>query len=358
MSSQLSIRRKVLTAIASMGLNSFGLAQTKKSNVKEIDGHSNYIDVDGITDPKTQRGLSIRIRLPLEKKKSPLIIYSPGLGSGLSNGQSWCEAWTKAGNIVVTISHPVTNDVIWDTKQITFTNRLQQSLAISQYDLRVLDCKFVISELLKGSKSSFLEKGGLLQDNFKLEDYIDSDRVGIAGHSYGALTVQSICGQNGAAMIDPRIKAAIAFSPGSMTEASVKKMANVRVPFFCIMGDHDNQVTFKKGAEKMTLGMPLARRRWVYDHLPRGARQLWIVSPADHMTFAGENIDEQSFSRDIPIELGGQLQTWERINQVTTLFWNYYLSSQAKTENQKLLLAEYKKAVKNIISTKEIIEIS
>jgi predicted dienelactone hydrolase len=358
MPSNQSIRRKVLTAIALTLLSPFGIAQKKRSTPKEFDLQPPIVFDSKTIDPKTQRHLYIRIRLPPVKKKSPLIIYSPGLGSGLSNGESWCEAWVKAGNVVVTISHPITNDVIWDTEKTTFTNRLQQSLAGPQYDLRVLDCKFVISELLKGSQSSFLEKNGLGQGDLKLEDYLDPERIGIAGHSYGALTVQSICGQSGVGMIDHRIKAAIAFSPGSMTESSAKKMVNVKVPFFCIMGDHDNQVTFKKGLEKMTLGMPLAKRRWVYDNLPRGARQLWIIRPADHMTFAGEKVDEQSFSRDIPIGLEGELETWERINQMTTLFWNHHLSSQVKTDNPKSLFVEYEKVVKMLVQPKEVFEIS
>jgi len=350
-------RRQVIAALALTTLNLLGFAQTKKTFLVQSDSKINVNDVK-ITDPKTQRQLSIRIRLPQEKKKSPLIIYSPGLGSGLSNGQSWCDAWVNAGYVVVTISHPVTNDVIWDTEKTTFTNRLQQSLAGAQYDLRVLDCKFIITELLKGSQSSFFVKGGLVQDDLKLEEYIDAERIGIAGHSYGALTVQSICGQGGVHLIDHRIKAAIAFSPGSMTESSAKKMANVKIPFFCMMGDHDNQVTFKKGLEKMTLGMPLAKRRWVYDNLPRGARQLWIISHADHMTFAGEKVDDHSFSRDIPLGTEGESDTWERINQMTTLFWNYHLSSLVKAENQKSLFVEYEKAVKTYLHAKEVFEIS
>jgi predicted dienelactone hydrolase len=353
----LIIRRQVIAALALTTLNPLVFAQAKKTSIVESDSKINVID-GKVIDPKTQRQLSIRIQLPKEKKKSSLIIYSPGLGSGLSNGQSWCEAWVKAGHVVVTISHPVTNDVIWDTEKTTFTNRLQQSLAGPQYDLRVLDCKFMITELLKGSQSSLLVKGGIVQDDFKLEDYIDPERIGIAGHSYGALTVQSICGQGGVHLIDHHIKAAIAFSPGSMTESSAKKMASVKIPFFCIMGDHDNQVTFKKGLEKMTLGMPLAKRRWVYDNLPRGARQLWIVSPADHMTFAGQTVDEQSFSRDIPVGIKGESDTWERINQVTTLFWNYHLLKQAKTENPKSLFVEYEKSVKIYLHAKEVFEIS
>jgi len=352
-----SLRRRTLLACALAWLSPFSLGQTSNSLKSKDENESPISTMEGvITHPKTKRELKIRIYLPMVKKKSPMIIYSPGLGSGVNNGQSWCEAWAKAGNLVVTISHPVTNDVIWDTKTSTFTQRLQQSLAAPQYDLRVMDCQFVITQCLLGSKSSLIQNNIKLANNDLLEEFIDPDRIGIAGHSYGALTVQSICGQNGGALLDPRIKAAIAFSPGSMTQASAKKMESVKIPFFCIMGDHDNQVTFKKGTEKMTLGMPLAKRRWVYENLPRGSRQLWIVSPADHMTFAGEIVDEQSFSRDIQIEAEGERQTWQRINQMTTAFWQYYLSGETKANHTKTALADYEKLIKKNIAPNEVFE--
>ena len=37
-------------------------------------------------NPATKRNIGIRIRLPIVKEKTGLIIYSPGLGSGLNNG--------------------------------------------------------------------------------------------------------------------------------------------------------------------------------------------------------------------------------------------------------------------------------
>jgi predicted dienelactone hydrolase len=353
----LSPRRRTLLVCVLAWLSPFSLGQTSNALKSKDESEPLVNTIEGtITHPKTKRELKIRIYVPLVKKKSPLIIYSPGLGSGVNNGRSWCEAWATAGNLVVTISHPVTNDVIWDTKTSTFTQRLQQSLAAPQYDLRVMDCQFVITQCLLGSKSSMIQNNIKLANNDLLEDYIDPDRIGIAGHSYGALTVQSISGQNGGTLLDPRIKAAIAFSPGSMTQVSAKKMESVKIPFFCIMGDHDNQVTFKKGTEKMTLGMPLAKRRWVYENLPRGSRQLWIVSPADHMTFAGEVVDGQSFSRDIQIEPEGELQTWQRINQMTTAFWQQYLSGETNANNTKTALADYEKLIKKNIAANEVFE--
>ncbi len=322
-------------------------------NSENISGNSIHQTVDGqIQNNTTNRTLKLRIRLPLEKKKSPLIIYSPGLGSGISNGESWCNAWQASGYVVVTISHPMTNDDIWDTHGTTFIKKLQTSIAPPQYDLRVNDCKFVITELLKGSHSKLLNEGLHLDYENNLENYIDANRIGIAGHSYGALTVQSICGQGDTYNRDPRIKAAIAFSPGSLTEASAKKMMAVKIPFFCVMGNHDNHVTFTKNLDKMTLGMPLEKRKKVFDYLPKGKRQLWIVSDADHMTFAGEKINSTQFSRDIPINDTLEKSTWHRINEITTSFWDYHLQL-----DHKMPLNDYKKQLGNNILQNEISEI-
>jgi predicted dienelactone hydrolase len=313
---------------------------------------------DGVlTHPKTKRILQVRIRLPKVKKKSPLIIYSPGLGGGLSNGGSWAQAWADTGYVVVTISHPISNDMIWDTQEVSFTQRLQEALASPQYDLRVLDCQFVITECLLGTQSTQLQQIFLSKIEIKLEDFIDPERIGIAGHSYGALTVQSICRHRAGPLYDERIKAAIAFSPGAMTQASAQHMRQVKIPFFCIMGDQDKQVTFKKGVEKMTLGMALAKRRWVYDNLPKGLRQLWIVSPADHMSFAGEVIDRQSLSRDIRVTAKGEQETWGRINAMTTRFWDYHLSAEPKRDVSSSAAAEYEKSLQNFLQPKDIFEI-
>jgi predicted dienelactone hydrolase len=350
-------RRRILSAMILAWCSPLIMSQSIKPPSGERDLQKDNIFDGVVTHPKNKRILKVRIRLPKVKKKSPLIIYSPGLGSGLSNGEAWVGAWVDAGYVVVTISHPITNDIIWDTQQVSFTQRLQQSLASPQYDLRVFDCQFVITECLLGSQSTVLQAIFPAKSEIKLEDFIDSARIGIAGHSYGALTVQSICRQTAGSLYDPRIKAAIAFSPGAMSQASAQNMRQVKVPFFCIMGDQDNQVTFKKGAEKMTLGMPLAKRRWVYDNLPKGLRQLWIVSPADHMSFAGEVVDSQSFSRDIAIEPKGEQETWDRINEMTTRFWNYHLRAESKNHVLPAAAAEYEKSLQNFLQPKDVFEI-
>jgi predicted dienelactone hydrolase len=264
-------------------------------------------------NPSTKRKIGVRIRLPRAQKKTGLVIYSPGLGSGLNNGAPWCDAWCHEGFVVVTLSHPVTNEDIWDVSKQSLKSNLRDALAFSQYGLRVTDCKFVIDVFLA--------------DPY-LKDIIDSELVGIAGHSYGALTVQSIAGQSkGISQADPRIKAAIAFSPTAMSPAAANSMKTVKIPFFCITGDHDNHVTFKNDIDSMRLGVELSKRKFVYKGLPPGKREQLVLANADHMSFAGENLHGAPlrFSRDINATIEQDQHTWEKISRITTLFWQTHL---------------------------------
>lgn len=112
-------------------------------------------------------------------------------------------------------------------------------------------------------------------------------------------------------------------------------MGQVKIPFFCVTGDLDGHVTFKKDADSVRLGVPLSQRRWVYDHLPKGKRQELLVVPADHMTFAGEPIDAEHFSRDVPLSERNNPKTWARVSAMTTAFWNFYLKAGVAGPNER-----------------------
>jgi predicted dienelactone hydrolase len=161
--------------------------------------------------------------------------------------------------------------------------------------------------------------------------------IGIAGHSYGALTVQSITGQGqgGKGLLDRRIVAAIALSPSAMSQERAAAMGQVKIPFFCVTGDLDGHVTFKDGQNSVRLGVPLSQRQWVYSHLPKGKRQELLVAQADHMTFAGESIDAEHFSRDVALPEQNNPKTWARISAMTTQFWDFYLNADATSSTEQ-----------------------
>jgi dienelactone hydrolase len=273
-------------------------------------------------DPQTRRRIPLRLRLPATPRPSPLIVYSPGLGSGVSNGAAWCEAWRQAGFVVATLAHPGTDDGLWDTSRRSLRANLAAALAQSQYGHRVKDCRFAIGQCLTG---------------MGIDSLVDPSRIGVAGHSYGALTVQALAAGTGRGKDDLAIGAAIAFSPGGRSAAIAQALAGVRIPFFCVTGDHDNYVTFGQGQEAMRLGIPLHDRLAVYRYLPAGAKQLLVMARADHMTFAGERVSTARFSRDIPSSDGSEVAVWARVSLATMAFWQYYLGNPPGADRRDYL---------------------
>lgn len=266
-----------------------------------------------VTDPKTGRRIGLRIRLPDGQEPAPLLLYSPGLGSGVSNGAAWCEAWRQAGFVVVTMSHPVTNDEIWNTVRRSFAENLAAALSGGQYPARVIDTRFVIGRCLSA---------------LGIEHRIDGTRIGVAGHSYGAITVQALAVEGRAAPAEATgvVRAAIALSPGVLSVDQAGRMAAARMSFFCVTGDRDSFVTFSKDGHARRLGVPLANRLAVYGGLPRGAKQLLVVAGADHMTFAGEPVDGRRFSRDVAAGPAQSEAAWARVSAATTAFWQRVLA--------------------------------
>ena len=316
-------RRRVLGTlggISMMGLGGLGCPAPGLAQVRtEADEKKSTPDpaVETIKDPKTGRSIKLRARLPSQRGPTGLILYSPGLGSGVSNGQAWCEAWRQAGYLVVTLAHPVTDDSLWrTTAKQSFKANMQLALAGPQYGLRVSDCKFALDHCLQSAQ---------------LSPYIDPARIGLAGHSYGALTAQTIAGQplGANSLRDPRIKAVIAFSPGATSPERARSLSRVTIPFFCITGDHDQFVTFKNDNEAIQLGVSLANRELVFANLPAGNKIQLKARGADHMSFAGEPVDARRFSRDIKVTEASSQAIWSRVSEMTTAFWEYYLVAES-----------------------------
>ena len=313
-------RRRLLAACAALPFA--GVLMTGDARAQ---GASRSLDVS-VTDPLTSRDIGLRVRSPAGGGRAGLILYSPGLGCGLSAGQAWCEAWQAAGFFVVTLDHPVTGSSLWQTDGTTLRDNLARALAVAQYGLRVADCSHVIS---------------LCLTTHEISGRVDPQRIGVAGHSFGALTAQSIAGQRlgGQDVSDSRVRAAIAFSPGSLSVERAKSMNSVHIPFFCVTGDHDSFVTIGSGKDSMVLGSPLANRLAVYDNLPQGKRQLLVLSGADHMTFAGEPVDASRYSRDPAVSAAGDPAAWARISAITTPFWQYYLGPGGDAQPGRRVMA-------------------
>lgn len=289
-----------------------------------------------IVDPKSRRRLLLRIRLPADPTPSPLIVYSPGLGSGISNGAAWCTAWQNAGFAVVTVAHPGTDDGLWDLSKRSLRANLADALAPAQYVHRVRDCRFVIDHCITGPEAGM---------------NVDPFRIGIAGHSFGAITVQALASETAGDKTKPQIAAAIALSPGGRSQ--LQALSGVKIPFFCVTGDRDNYVTFGRASEAMRLGMPLSDRLAIYRHLPPGAKQLLVLATADHMTFAGEPVSAEKYTRDVSSSSAESEAAWARVSIATTAFWQYYFGPSPRGDRNA-----YIEKVKSQLATADRFEAS
>jgi predicted dienelactone hydrolase len=166
--------------------------------------------IDTWTDPaRGGRSLPVRIRLPEGGGPAPAVVISHGLG-GSRDGLGYLgRALAAAGFVAVHIQHPGTDIALWQGGGGDFSMALMAAaLDAGQALARLQDGLFALDELARRVAAPGALRGR-----------VDLSRLGVAGHSYGAWTVQHLLGQRlpggerGLALPDPRLKVGIALSP-------------------------------------------------------------------------------------------------------------------------------------------------
>lgn len=219
-------------------------------------------------DAARNRELPWRLRRPAGHAASPLVVYSHGLGGGREGGEVWGAAWAAAGIAVLHLQHPG-SDI-----DALRSGSWRAAASAEQLVARVQDLRFVLDELGRLASGDIAPWQGLQQD-----------AVGVAGHSFGAHTVQALAGQRFGApveLMDARPRAFIALSPSSPRAGGLglkQSFGTITRPFMAVTGSHDGDPF---GAYDR--GEP---RALVYEGLPAGQRALLWLEGADHMSFAG-----------------------------------------------------------------------
>ena len=220
-------------------------------------------------DSERDRVLPLRVRWPAGDGPCPLVLYSHGLGGSREGGDAWGEFWAEAGLAVLHIQHPGSDSdrcvAVWPA--CVPPPRHRQLLA------RVADVRFVLDELARRASTAPWSRVRL-------------DAIGLAGHSFGAVTAQALAGQRYAlpgSLADSRLKAFVAFSPSPGRDALTieQQFGDVTRPFLAVTGSLDGDPL---GGGRGEGGEWRAK---VYDGLPRGQRALLWLDGADHMSFAG-----------------------------------------------------------------------
>jgi predicted dienelactone hydrolase len=234
-------------------------------------------------DAARNRDVPVRIRVPAAGAALPLLLFSHGLGGSRAGGAQWAEYWAAHGYAVIAVQHPGSDESLWrggdDAAALArepgerdkLVARLKTGISIRSFLDRVADIHFVIDEALaqRGRGGAPLAA-------------IDGERIGMSGHSFGAVTTQAICGERfaGQGFADVRVRAGLAFSPSSGKLGDPQaRFAAVTIPMLLVTGTRDGDV-IGNGATPDT-------RRATFDLMPAPGKYLLVLDAATHMNFNG-----------------------------------------------------------------------
>ncbi len=260
------------------------------------------------TDAVRARQIPMRIYLPQQITPAPIIIFSHGLG-GSRNGNAFMgEHWSARGYVAVFIQHPGSDEAVWKDKSLAKRMAaMQQAASTENLLLRIADVKSTLDALERWQ----------IEVGHQLNGRLDLTRIGMSGHSFGAVTTQAVSGQRYAKnnLPDQRIDAAIAFSPSSPGKGAdnANAFGAVAMPWLLMTGTLDNSLVGNQTP---------ASRREVFPALPaEGKAYELVLYNAEHSAFN---------ERALPGDTQPRNPNHHRaILAISTAFWDAWLGKDA-----------------------------
>lgn len=257
-------------------------------------------------DAARNRDVPVRIRMPAGSGKAPVILFSHGLGGSLAAGTIWAEAWAREGFIVIHLQHAGSDGPA--VRAVGF----RAAMGGEQLVARALDVRFALDTVEHHPREGACDLARA-----------DMAHVGMSGHSFGAHTTLAIAGQNygrGRTLADPRVTAAIAFSPAPPTSGGVsdaEAFGGIAMPFYSLTGSED--------AVPITPVTPADRQR-PYRAMPAGGKYLLVMDGANHAAFGGQNYGSHGTAPDSHVQ--------PIVIRTTTLFWRWTLMGDTRARAQ------------------------
>ncbi len=282
-----------------------------------------------IHDSRRNKDLPIRILVPKSGGPFPLIVFSHGAGGSGKNYFPLTEFWATHGYVVIQPTH---NDSIALRRERGEQAPSSARELVEEYRFnyddwinRVDDIKLVLDSVGDLSK-------GLPQ----LKNKIDSKRIGVGGHSYGAFTTQMIGGvtldipnqPKGQSFADNRPRALLLLSPqgksqNGLTESSWKSLTR---PTMSMTGSNDAGV----------MGQLASWREDPYTYSPPPDKYLVWLDGAFHMSFTGalaQPSAAQGPRRPLISRLAqrtDQKAVFDYVKIASIAFWDAYLKDDTK----------------------------
>jgi predicted dienelactone hydrolase len=260
-----------------------------------------------VADRHRSRDLPILVYLPTGTTAAPVILFSHGLGGSRHGSKYLGEHWARRGYVAVFLQHPGSDDGVWRDRPIAGRMAAMRGAAsAANFLLRVKDVPAVLDRLEQWNR----------QEGHALKGRMDLGRVGMSGHSFGAVTTQAVSGQAfgglGPLYTDRRIKAAIAFSPSSPRgRPAGQTFGKVAIPWMLMTGTRDTAVIGDATVES---------RLAVFPALPSGDKYELVLHDAEHSAFADRALPGDRIARNP--------NHHRAILALSTAFWDAYLGEK------------------------------
>mgnify|MGYP000919649426 CR=1 FL=1 len=282
-------------------------------------------DVATITlrDESRKKDLNIRVRAPKPSKEAgsgpwPVIISSHGAGGSKDAFATLSAHWASHGYVVI---HPTHSDSVQERREKGLPRIESPQDVVGNVRLtdRLADMTFTLDQLdeIAGKVEGLRDESG--------KSRIDKDKVGMSGHSAGAMTTQLAYGAKARAgglgrarsYADPRIKAAILISGQGLEKRMFDKnsWADIAGPMMVFSGSLDTTPVSNETPESRT---------HPYVYAKPGNKYLVFIEGATHGSYQGKG--GERFLREEPTtdpELIGAI-----VSSATTAFWDAHLKKQ------------------------------
>ncbi len=262
-----------------------------------------FIDLT-VRDAGRNRDIPVRIYIPSASEPAPVILFSHGLGGSREGNSFMGKHWSARGYVVVFLQHPGSDVSVWkDLPPERRMEAMNRAANAKNLILRIGDVKAVLDTLEKWNR----------EPDFQLFGRLDLERIGMSGHSFGAVTTQAVSGQRfglfGRGTADPRIKAAVIFSPSIPRAADPKQaFGDVKIPWMLMTGTRDVAPIG---------GTDVASRLAVFPALPPGSKYELVLYEAEHFAFTDVMLPGREGRRNP--------NHHRAILALSTAFWDAYL---------------------------------
>jgi predicted dienelactone hydrolase len=226
-------------------------------------------------DAKRNVDVPVKVYFPKDlKSPAPVVIISHGLGGSREGLKYLGEYLAEHGYVTVHPTHVGSDTSLLKRDGGQFGKAMHDAMNPTQLANRVNDVTFCIDELERinaDPKSQFYGK-------------LDLKRLAMAGHSFGAITTEAVCGAGMARGLlppaDPRIRCGVALSPSPPRWGDAKAaFATVKLPMLHLTGTEDDMSHFGAAGP--------ADRRVPFDMIDGNDQYLVILKGATHMTLGG-----------------------------------------------------------------------